>query len=659
MLVVRCSLRILERASERAREQDLATEQDARVLAVLALARRERGLAGSDRADHVALVDVEDGLDELGIRIVGVVLADALRGCLREAEPDLRFGRPRRGGPDQDLRERHRALHDDVVAPPDLGSPDGLHERGLRLRIVAGAHLDAALHTHRLGDHRLELGRAREIDRLVGGEHRLHRARHHHLGLRICDERVDLGELALELGRRRQGVAQRCHVTAPRDLVEAFDHARGLLDHERVRFGEPLRERCELRPLLIETRLAQRQDLLRLIAAHARGFAILDRHRKPVVRIAIESGRERGKRSGCERQLRCDVRARDPRLRRCIPHAREPLLDPFAWRRCRNQAGSTDRDRDDRDRTEPERDPAPLRIRIERERAEQVRHRCEPLRRIASNRAKRDLGDARGHVRTCGWDRDGRGLRRNQRLLVRPRAEQRLVQDDAERVLIAAGIGLVAIEQLGRHVRGRADHALDDREIRAARERDFVRWRDVAVAMAREAEIHHAHPAIGADDHVIRFEIAMDELGRMRGREPGAGREHHRAHLAPGSLLDGEPRAERHTIDELHRDEDLVIAHDTDVVHDHDVRVRQPRERLGFAQQPARIADRGAGACLGVQELQRDHAIELGIERAIHDPHPTFAEAIEDDVAADARAAFEILGLHPSPDENRIDCASR
>jgi len=44
-----------------------------------------------------------------------------------------------------------------------------------------------------------------------------------------------------------------------------------------------------------------------------------------------------------------------------------------------------------------------------------------------------------------------------------------------------------------------------------------------------------------------------------------------------------------------------------------------------------------------VQQLQRDHAIELGIEGAVHDAHAAFAEAIEHDVAADGRAALEVL----------------
>ena len=120
----------------------------------------------------------------------------------------------------------------------DLGGPCGLRERGLGLRGVAGSHLHAALYARRFGDDRLESGPARQLDRLVGGDHGWQQARHHRLDLRIDDEVLDLGDLRHELGRRRERSEQRGDVAAALDLVEPFDDTGGLLDHERVRLGE-------------------------------------------------------------------------------------------------------------------------------------------------------------------------------------------------------------------------------------------------------------------------------------------------------------------------------------------------------------------------------------------------------------------------------------
>src|SRR6516225_9129043 len=71
--------------------------------------------------------------------------------------------------------------------------------------------------------------------------------------------------------------------------------------------------------------------------------------------------------------------------------------------------------------------------------------------------------------------------------------------------------------------------------------------------------------------------------------------------------------------------------------------MRQPRERLRLAHEPRRTAARRA-ARLGLQQLDRELAIELGIVRAIDDAHAAFAESIEHDVAAHERAALEVLG---------------
>ena len=150
------------------------------------------------------------------------------------------------------------------------------------------------------------------------------------------------------------------------------------------------------------------------------------------------------------------------------------------------------------------------------------------LARIDRDRAQRDIADSRGHGRGHGGRR--RVLRRHELLRVRPLAGERLVQHDAERELIAARVGAVAVEQLRCHVRGRADHAVDDRQIasRSARADRCSPGGGIVSPrrVAREPEVHHADAAVLADDHVLGLEVAMDELRVVRGGEPCACGEH-------------------------------------------------------------------------------------------------------------------------------------
>ena len=97
-------------------------------------------------------------------------------------------------------------------------------------------------------------------------------------------------------------------------------------------------------------------------------------------------------------------------------------------------------------------------------------------------------------------------------------------------------------------------------------------------------------------------------------------------------------------LDELHRDEDLVVER-ADVVDDDDVRVRQPRDRLRLAQRPLPpLGQRDAVAGLDPQELDRDLAIELRIVRRVDLAHPAAPDQPQHDVAADDRAASERRG---------------
>lgn len=94
----------------------------------------------------------------------------------------------------------------------------------------------------------------------------------------------------------------------------------------------------------------------------------------------------------------------------------------------------------------------------------------------------------------------------------------------------------------------------------------------------------------------------MHEPGGVRGGEPGACREHDVADLAPFALAVFEPLAERDAFDVLHRDEHAIAGQRADVVHGDDVWMREPRECLGFTQQPRLPAARRALGRVGLQQ---------------------------------------------------------
>ncbi len=129
------------------------------------------------------------------------------------------------------------------------------------------------------------------------------------------------------------------------------------------------------------------------------------------------------------------------------------------------------------------------------------------------------------------------------------------------------------------------------------------------------------------DHHIVGLEIAVNDARvmrfdqRRRNLDPNLQRRREVRGRAAGKL------AQRHAVDELVGDEGRACGL-ADVVDGNDVRMIQGR--CGFrlaneAMQPVAI-----GGQLGRKDLQRDAAVEAGILREIHLPHPAFAERGDD-----------------------------
>ncbi len=202
-----------------------------------------------------------------------------------------------------------------------------------------------------------------------------------------------------------------------------------------------------------------------------------------------------------------------------------------------------------------------------------------------------------------------------------PRLREHLVEDEAQREEIGPRIDLLSVRLLGRHVRGRAEDATLLR--RAHVEQLFVvgEHDDGLVDELGEAKIKDLDRSIAGDHDVLGLDVAMDDARVVRDGEPDrdVARDAHR--LRDSERPRGDPRAQRLSAHELHRDERaaLVLA-----------RVVDGRE--------ARVCDRGRGARLAQkalaplvrvcahQHLQRYFAAQRRIVGRVDRAHPSFTK---------------------------------
>ena len=123
----------------------------------------------------------------------------------------------------------------------------------------------------------------------------------------------------------------------------------------------------------------------------------------------------------------------------------------------------------------------------------------------------------------------------------------------------------------------------------------------------------------------------MHEPERVRREEPARGVDEGGDDLAVRAPAFLEPALQRASLDELHRQVDLV-AHAPHVVDRDDVGVRELGHRAGLAQQGVDpvLVRRGPR----VQELEGHLSVELGVIGALHGTHRTSAQRLEREVAA-------------------------
>ena len=278
-------------------------------------------------------------------------------------------------------------------------------------------------------------------------------------------------------------------------------------------------------------------------------------------------------------------------------------------RRAAGARAALGRQRDDADRLAAERAEDRGRGRpprgLDREQREAqprevVRHAGRKRRRRRGDLAHRDLDHRPG-------ERDVAG--------------ERLVQHHAGGVAVGGRPDRRARELLGRHVDRRPDHGV-------------VGLRGVGLG-AGEPEVEQHEPAVaGADERVLRLDVAVDEARRVQRREPvGELRERLAQPRRIAAVAAAHPAQERLARDEIHREVDRagVLA---ELAERDEVRMRDVLEDAELAPKLRAIAAGGR-----VQDLERDAPARLAVEHLEHDAEPTLAEPPHDLEARGQRRA--------------------
>ena len=225
-------------------------------------------------------------------------------------------------------------------------------------------------------------------------------------------------------------------------------------------------------------------------------------------------------------------------------------------------------------------------------------------------------------------------------------AGQGFAKGEAEAVDVGAAGRFAPLSLLGCHVGGRPGDAA------CTGERAQIRGGYELLALGlslrggpRQAKVGHADAAIRAHQHVLGLEVAVDQAGGLRGRQPLSRLQNDAHDLAHGVGL-AHPRPQSGPLDQLHRQEQLAIERPHIVNGDH-MGVGDLGERPRLPLQPG-LRQVNVFIGIGREELERYLAVELAIEGGVDHAHAPGSQRREQDVAIDrglrgALARFPIV----------------
>jgi len=151
-----------------------------------------------------------------------------------------------------------------------------------------------------------------------------------------------------------------------------------------------------------------------------------------------------------------------------------------------------------------------------------------------------------------------------------------------------------------------------------------------------QPEVQDLHLASLRQEQVRRLDVPVDDPLRVGFRQPGRRLHHQTGGFLPNQRASPEPFPERFSLVAGHHDVERAVRRLADLVHRADVWVVQPGGG-------ARLVEK---ALLGVdvpgqlrrQELEGHGALQGGVFRLVHHPHPALAELRQDPVMRNSLA---------------------
>lgn len=221
-------------------------------------------------------------------------------------------------------------------------------------------------------------------------------------------------------------------------------------------------------------------------------------------------------------------------------------------------------------------------------------------------------------------------------------ARDHLVENDAEREDVRAGVRRVAADLFGRHVADRSEDRTGGGEVGDGRRGGPP---GQGRRRSRQAEVDDLDVTVRGHPEVLRLEVPVRDPLRMRGRQSRGDLDAVLQRLARGQRAGAELVAQRPSLEPLHH----RVGHSpigADVVDRHDVGMGQGRHGPGL---PFEARERfGTIGRMARKDLDGDGAIQAAVARFVDFAHPAGAERGEDLVRAEPRSWGE--GRHAALD---------